>query len=304
LAMEIKTSWVDASTIKDNSSYIIIDAMIPTYAKNSTNTNWTINGQVKAKLAMIGMHVVGSTAGHPEMVWSTFEHRNNAPNLEYTYLDKNSVVKTRRADGGKEWLLNSDSEDGTYNVSHMNFEGDSIIAAFCGAPPKNTISPSNTKRTKPWGFANGGVPNPENATVAEANSQVISINNSVLGMLKGNDIRKNYLFIGSTWTSGGAAPDGTSYACFNELNTNPGTAIGGSQLANSTMETYIQNGDAYAEQGSCFTCHSASKPTLSPDYISHVFNDLKPLYTTAPDGKFFNKVINHSRPEKMHPVNK
>ncbi len=280
LAIEIKTSWVDVSKLKNVDSYVTIDATVPTYTK--TPTRWTISGQRQAKLALLGMHVVGSTAGHPEMVWSTFEHKSVSPNLSYTYVDKDNKVKTISGDTIGDWVLNSKPDDTVnINISHMKFQGDSIYANFHGAPAGNTVSPSNSTRTKPWGVANAGVPNPENATVAAANSQVISINNSVMSMLVGNDVRKNYMFIGSTWTSGGAAPNGDSYSA---TDTVAGVAIGSSQLANTTMETYIQNGAGYNKQGSCFLCHSSFNrkvPQLSPDTISHVFSDLRPLTVTV-----------------------
>ena len=157
------------------------------------------------------------------------------------------------------------------NISHMKFKGDSIYSNFKGAPANNTISPSNSTKTKPWGVANVGVPNPENATAAASNSQVISINNSVFNQLPGNDVRKNYYLIGSTWTDSGLPPTGTSYAA---TNTGSGVAIGTSQLANSTMETYAQNGTAYNQYGSCFACHSGSTPTNNPNSISHVYSDI------------------------------
>lgn len=273
LAIEIKSSWVDAKSVANPSDYITIDAIIPTYKK--TDKNWVINGQTKARLALLGMHIVGSTAGHPEMIWSTFEHKNTAPNLGYCYLDKNNKVKTVPADNSGNWVLNSNPKDTVINQSHMKFTNNTITAEFQGAPAGNTISPSNSARTKPWGVANAGVPNQEDKSVAAANSQVISINNSVMLMLKAGDIRKNYMFIGSTWTEGGAAPDGSSYSA---TNTKPGTAIGSSQLANTTMETYIQNGETYNQRGSCFLCHhQKTTPSLSPGYLSHVFGDLRPL---------------------------
>lgn len=276
LAIELKTSWVDASTVADLSNYITIDAIVPTYTK--TPTKWTIvpNKTEKIKLAMLGVHIVGSTAGHPEMVWSTFEHKNNAPNLSYSYLDTNSKTKKVGADLAGTWTLNANPSDTTnINITHMKFKGDSIYANFSGAPANNTISPSNSTRTKPWGVTSTGVPNPENATAAASNSQILSINNSILSQLVGNDIRKNYLFIGSTWTDSGTAPDGTSYSATNTQN---GTAIGTSQLANSTMETYGQGGTAYSEFGTCFGCHfdyKSAKPTLSPSFLSHVYADIK-----------------------------
>jgi hypothetical protein len=278
LAIELKTSWVDASTVKDLSKYITIDALVPTYIK--TSKRWTIipNKTQKIKLALLGVHIVGSTAGHPEMVWSTFEHKNNAPNLSYTYLDTALKQQKIAADTKGLWVLNSAPADTTnINISHMKFKNDTISAQWTTTPlppANNTISPSNTTRTKPWGVANKGVPNPENATAAASNSQIISINNSVLSQLVGNDIRKNYLFIGSTWTDGGAAPNGQSYSA---TNTTSGVAIGTSQLANSTMETYDQS-TAYNPNGSCFSCHhdyKSSKPTLDPNFLSHVYADIR-----------------------------
>jgi hypothetical protein len=275
LAMEIKTSWVDASTVADLSDYVTIDAMVPTYTK--TPTKWTIipNKMQKMKLAMLGVHIVGSAAGHPEMIWSTFEHKNNAPNLSYTYLDTNSKQQKISADATGNWVLNSNPADTTnINITHMKFNADTISANFKGAPANNTISASNSSRTKPWGVTNTGVPNGENATAAASNSQIISINNSVQSQLVGNDVRKNYLFIGSTWTDSGTAPDGTSYSATNTQN---GTAIGTSQLANSTMETYAENGTVYSQFGTCFACHhdyKSPKPTLDPNFLSHVYADI------------------------------
>ena len=55
-------------------------------------------------MALVGMHVVGSTAGHPEMIWATFEHKNNAPNSSYTYLST-SGVKTVNPDFSTAYLF-------------------------------------------------------------------------------------------------------------------------------------------------------------------------------------------------------
>lgn len=271
LAIEIKTSWVKTDDLSNIDSYITMDAIIPTYTK--TDTLWTPKGTETAKLAMIGMHIVGSTAGHPEMVWATFEHVTNAPNLSYSYIDNNNEVKNVSPDTGNDWLLNNNSTDTVYNKSHMKYENGDIMANT-NTSPTQTISASNTKRTKPWGVADNGIPNPENPTVQASNSQIISINNSVLGKLADQDLRKNYIFIGATWTDSGAPPTGKSYA--KDSLTAPGVAIGTSQLANSTMETYAQNGSGYSNYGSCFACHSnGSKPGLKPIDLSHIYQELQ-----------------------------
>ena len=278
LTMEIKTSWVDASTLTDDSSYITMQAIVPTY-DTTDDAKWVPNGTTTMEVAMIGLHIVGTIDGHPEMVWATFEHVNNAPNLSYTYLDTNNTTKTVAADTGNDWLLNGDSANSTYNQSHMLYcnsnelsNGNCDLLNSIVAKDSFTISASNTKMTKPWGVADAGAPNSQNATPAASNSEVISINNSVLGQLADGDMRKNYIFIGATWTSSGTAPDGTSYS---STNTTKGVAIGTSQLANSTMETYAQHGAGFFEHGSCFSCHSnRNDPGLKPTDLSHIYAEL------------------------------
>ena len=116
-------------------------------------------------------------------------------------------------------------------------------------------------------------PNAENLTPAASNSEIIAINNSVISKLKGTDVRKNYVFIGATWTANGAGPNGYSYNPKIDSLKVAGVAIGTSQLANSTMETYMQNGEKYDVHGSCFYCHS-NKGGLRPDDLSHIYGAL------------------------------
>ncbi|NJM80684.1 MAG: hypothetical protein HC854_15685, partial [Flavobacterium sp.] len=266
LAIEIKTSWVIADSLIDTSKYVTIDAIIPTYTKNKENTLWLISGERQAKLAMVGMHIVGSASGHPEMIWATFEHNKNTPNASYQYINEKGETVTVPADGDGDWLFNTNVKDNP-NVSHMVFSHDSIKAnkGF-------TITPSNTVRTKPWGSSYETRPNAEDANPAVANSKVIQLNEAVSKLLPGNDVRKNYFLIGATWTNGGSAPNGKSYSP-NE--SEQGVAIGSSQLANSTMETYAQNGTTYNEYGSCFSCHSNNG--LKPTDLSHVYKRIQPL---------------------------
>ena len=267
LAIELKTSWVLADKSLNTDEFIIVDALIPTYDKR--DSVWIISGEEPAKLAMVGMHIVGSASDHPEMIWATFEHKNNTPNSSYQYINENGDTITVPADGDGDWLFNSNVNDAA-NVSHMTFSGDSIIAK-----DGFTISPSNTTRTKPWGSSYDIQPNPEDSSPAAANTTVIDINNAIDRLLLGKDIRKNYLFLGATWTDSGAGPNGESYS---PTNTHKGVAIGSSQLANSTMETYFQHGPNYKAKSSCFTCHSNSNSQgLKPGDLSHVFEKIVPI---------------------------
>lgn len=268
LAMELKTSWVEASSLPDASAYFTIDAIIPKY-DTSNSSKWIVSGERTTKLALVGIHIIGSMNEHPEMVWSTLEHTGNTPNAAYSYLDKNNKIQRVQQDGGSNWLFSNNGADPSPNVSHMSVSNDTIIAAA-----GYTVSASNTQRTKPFGVADSNYkPNSQVPNAAASNSQVISLDNDIYGLLIGNDIRKNYFLIGSTWTSGGAGPDGTSYL---NSSSSAGTAIGTSQLANSTMETYAQNGVSYAQYGSCFACHNGGG-SLAPSALSHVYADIVKL---------------------------
>jgi hypothetical protein len=263
LAIEIKTSWILANTLADQSSFVTIDAMVTTY-DTASRSIWIPNGQKKVKLALVGLHVVGSVAGHPEMIWATFEHGSNVPNASYQYINKNNQVQTIAADTGS-WLFASAVVD-TFNISHMTSRtGDTIKANT--KKSRYTISASNTQMSFPFGTAIDTVANQEDTTAYASNTKIISLNNSIMSLLPGKDVRKNYLFIGATWTFGGAPPNGRVY----HVDPAAGSAIGTSLLANSTMETYFQVGTK-----TCFTCHN-QKNSLLPGSLSHIYNKIRPM---------------------------
>ena len=268
LAIELKTSWIIAESLDNVDDFVTVEAIIPTY--NKSDSVWVITGEETATLAMVGMHIVGSAANHPEMIWATFEHENNTPNTAYQYISNGETI-TVPADGDGSWIFNSDVSDPP-NVSHMTFSGDSIIAQ-----PNHKISPSNTTLEKPWGSSYDSIPNPEDSSPAAANTTVLNLNQAIAKLLPGSDLRKNYLFIGATWTNNGAAPNGKSYS---PSENEDGVAIGTSQLANSTMETYFQNGPDYAVFSSCFMCHNKNNG-LKPTDLSHVFSKIEPLFSES-----------------------
>ena len=115
----------------------------------------------------------------------------------------------------------------------MTVSGSDIVATS----PPTPIGPSDVLRLSPWGSPGSS---------AAKNTEVIAINNSVIGMLAAGDVRKNYILIGSTWTIGGAPPNGS-----NEVGTN--------QLANSTMETFLSRATA-----SCAILTVCSAQLLAP----------------------------------------
>jgi len=242
LAIEIKCSWVKAEGLTDADKFIKMKAIVPTYDKSNPN-EWVPNGTETIELAMVGMHVVGSTKGHPELLWSTFEQVSNDPVAAYTYKTTGGTNSTIPQNTAGVWNFCTSGSSGPFNLPHMLMGGSSgdHIVAVSG----QTISASDIRREMPWGL---------NGSSAVGNAEVISINNKVRSILDPNDVRINYIQTGTTWTKFGSNPDIIS----NQVGTNI--------LANTTMETFSQGNN-------CFSCHNTNTTV-----VSHVFDNTKPLF--------------------------
>jgi hypothetical protein len=271
LAIVVKSAWVDASTLANPGSYITTTATVPTY--NQTNPNsWPSNGQQTITLALVGMHVVGSTAGHPEMIWATFEHVDNAAREEYSYINNVGATVTVDPDLTVPWLFSQANPPGLFNQSHMDYNSaTTTISSTTGF----TISPSDTTRWKSFGAASDGPPNPIDGSPQASNSEIISINDDVLGMLAAGDLRANYIMTGSTWTELGAGPTTFFQSGGNE--------VGTSVLANTTAETYNQGVDNTLANGgkNCFSCHRNSGSNFL--VVSHDWTAIQPLTQFTPN---------------------
>jgi hypothetical protein len=270
LAIEVKAAWIETSNLPNPGNYLTMTATIPTYDKSNPN-QWVPNGQTNAQLAMVGMHVVGSTAGHPEMVWATFEHVGNAPSATYQYINtSNQTIAVNQNTAGT-WLFTANGAAAPFNAEIAqaacnNINGIPPTVNNCPPPaPTVAIKPSNVIRWKAWGAAFNSSPNPLDASAAASNTEVISIHNTVT--VPGADVRNNYFMTGATWTIAGAAPNGQFNVVAN------GNEVGTSFLSNTTMETFQQGtSNTNATGSNCFSCH-----TTNTTSVSHVYGALLSL---------------------------
>ena len=272
LTMELKTAWVEASTLSNPGDYITTTGKIPVY-KKTTSKLWTATGATKTvTLALVGMHVVGSTNGHPEMIWATFEHRGNTPLNSYDY-DSTTGTKTVGMSTAGTWLFSASGAPGpasNFNIAHADY----FMAPNIQGANGFSITGSNTLRNKPFGGGANQAPNPLIPSTAASNTQVIAINNDIQSQMAAKgaaaDLRLNYIMSGATWTAGGAPP------------TSPfptGNQVGTSRLTNSTMETYQQGPNTNANGLNCLDCHQGNMLGDSGGGgLSHVYGTLKPLF--------------------------
>jgi hypothetical protein len=243
LAVETKSSWVDAAVVRNPQDYVQVSAVVPTFNRNNPY-DWIPNGESTVKLVMVGMHVVGSVNDHPELIWATFEHLGNAPNATYAY-NSTSGLRTVTQDTTGTWVFTPSGSPGPFNVPNASVMAAAIASTLPGIP----IGPVSVLRAKPWGSNDGGNP----ADAAGLNTEVISANFSVIRELNVADVRRNYFQVGATWKAAGRE-------------------VGTNHLANATMETFEQGATPSDPSMNCLSCHQTE--TVS---VSHVYADLKPL---------------------------
>jgi len=244
LTVELKSAWIEAAALKKSElkNYITTEAAILTYIPMDSKT-WMPNpiGVKKTKLALVGMHVVFSAREHPEMLWATFEHVNNTRNRDYDYVPegKDGAISTHCTDSTGNWVFSLLPETkcvdtGSVNEAMMYFDGKSGNIKAYG----NAIAPSDIRRESPWG---------SEPTRGGDNTQVISINKQVRHLLR-DDVRKNYMLIGTTWAPLKEEPP-------SDVNVE-----GTYRLANTTMETFYKNEKSDRNGVSnCFDCHTGKE---------------------------------------------
>jgi hypothetical protein len=267
LAIEVKSSWIEATNLNKN-DYVIIHATVPNFIPDGSSK--LILGTPKVKdvdLALVGFHVVGSMAGHPEMTWATFEHINNSPNLPYSYVSKSGATIIQPADGAGPWLFSSKGAEAASITPRLklNTVTQTEINAVGPASPSPTIGPSDVTRLVPWGTVS-----PDPNTVLINNNDMISINANIKDMLPAGDVRRNYMMIGAIWT------DGQPPTVDVDPPTGPSNHRGTPTVANSTMETFQPNSN-------CFGCHVGNMlGTSAGRGLSHIYGQITPLFPKQP----------------------
>jgi hypothetical protein len=189
------------------------------------------NRFVTVTVALVGLHVVGSTVNHPEMLWGTFEHKLNSPQTPDNTFSKS----------GK------DPKDYTFYkantpFSQVNRAVDPTILKLDEAtqklsPVTNVVLENRTGgETQPGGVGN----------IEVLNTQGQSF---LAGQKLPQSAFASYGLIGTVWM----APN--SY----NVNSNQTNAVGSVNLANATAETFVQNPKSSPISGvlNCFLCHNA-----------------------------------------------
>lgn len=228
---ELKLSWRQI-TPAEASRYYTIQATIQ-----------SSSGSQQVLLGLVGFHIVKNTPNHPEFIWASFEHKDNAPDCDATEPPP---------PGG--WSFASAQCAACLNTP---YDGNCpvLLTDTCkfnlyqdGQNGKNP----NICRAIP----NGGGSLENQTNIVSLNAQLTSILSS---LPPGNpmSVFRNYFLTGTLWIK--------------NPKSNPGPWIqdGSTSLLNTTMESYDQLGGPNDAANNCFSCHNFNG-TENTTAISHI----------------------------------
>jgi hypothetical protein len=236
-------------------------------------------------LGLVGLHLAQKTPSHGEWVWASFEHVANAPDC----APGSSTPIAEVSPLGTPWsFFNPDTAPAGVMTSKT-----------CGVTPDSPQCNLDPHVDGGTGFQQvnicrtdalpaGGTSDANCLTVSatdagpEANSggNVACLNATLRPQLAG--VWRNYQLIGTLWTKGTQQPAEDFWISLFQ-DPKPGvtekTAVGFPNLANTTMETFLQIGStAYdpskqvgfsnADKAGCFGCHNPEAQNTDTD-LSH-----------------------------------
>ena len=311
LALEVKSSWIDTAYLPAGTAgnYLTINAQVPAFAPNQTTpaTAWTWDGSTMAtrQLALVGLHVVGSVAGHPEMIWATFEQVNNSPDANYYFVGNDGKVyqcptltnclSVPSAAHTGVYTFNNPADQSAQNPPNTQTglttanKGASVTLTACPPAPQimanpcpasqtqgafdtgTFIQPTVAVRTYPWGNAQATTTPKVNDPVVQNNTLLLSLNQSIAADAGAAAGCSSSAVAASCYFQVGAVWTG-GFIPISQM-----AGIGSQWLANTTMETFIytvaNTGNPAPQppnnsQTNCFFCHA---PFGGATQVSHIF---------------------------------
>ena len=242
------------NTIEIKSSWRILKSADPAYYTMTATVPGLPNNPVI--LGLVGFHLVINTQLHPEFVWATFEHVNNAP-------DCTNPQPTPTA--GWSFLSNDCAaclkQNGVNGCSQCNFNTPATTPPGITGPATQVCRVYHDG-TDPGSTTNGNNNDTNRFNIDTLNSQI----GGFLAQLPSDSpmaVWKNYFLAGGLWTNGGVGSGGTD------------VQRGSLEDANTTMETFFQQPNQ-----NCFTCHAYNP--AQPLTVSHIVSDLLPSNIAPP----------------------
>ena len=222
-SFSLKAAWKIVSPEDgDMSNFYTTTAKITKLTTNDDGKVVESDELITEKVALVGFHIGVTVNGHPEMIWSTFEHDQNAPNAPDPMIDDTLVAD-------KDYTFYTKGElAGACNVN----------ATLSLDEATQTLKPITQVFNQ---YPNGGGNN-------ENQKNIVDLNNSTHASLPDNSVWKNYIEVGAIWFNDvDKLKPNTSYT------SKDGLLTGSTRLSNAVIETFTQKDFNFNQ---CFSCHN------------------------------------------------
>ena len=224
------------------------------------------NKSLKVKLALVGFHIAGVVKDHPEMIWATFEHKNNAPNVPSDFSPSTII-------SDKDWTFyKANTPLSQCNINPAN------SPALTLNEKKQVLSPVTQVCRQ---YKDGNYAGQVTLDVPTNIKVVNQLNQSVLSQLSKDDVWSNYFEVSAIWFSRKNGLKPNMGLATDVDSSNQQLLIGGLRLSNSTIETFTQS---QSTMNNCFRCHNTLQrfppsPNMDPLpgmnlNISHAFMNI------------------------------
>lgn len=267
--VELKVSWKIVAPGEDASKYYVRPALVDRLV-TGPDGNVRIDKSappLEVRVALVGFHVVGWVQGHPEAVWASFEHDDNAPDLAPKQSPSAPV-------SSRDWTY--------YSANTLALDCNQVdTGKLTLDPATQTLKPiTQVCRQFPFGMAAG-------TAKTDPNLQAITTLNASVKSQLGDDVARRYFEVGAIWLHSATEPNSKLFTPNNNLQE---FRAGSTLLNNSVIETFTQN---VQSSNNCFSCHNTlmynpSDPSIPPLQgtnlnISHII--LEAYVENQPKGK-------------------
>lgn len=229
-----------------------------------TDEYFTIETSDNQHLAMVGFHMAIWTEKHHEMLWYTWEHKNNAPLCD----GSSPVQKYNLASEEASKCLATKECTQEFNKPTPFKE---VLPPLTSAP--NEVCRLYSDGNQVGSSVNGNDNDLNRKVIDELNEQLVGSNGFITGLSKDSPMKvwSNYEMIGGLWTKDGGDSAGTPVPHKGGESSTTSLQRGSLELTNTTMETFEQGAESSVPN--CFGCHHYSSQNQLN--VSHIQSFLK-----------------------------
>jgi hypothetical protein len=307
--VEYKSAWMIVDSDHPPPNYFVMSAQIPHLIVSGGKLVQEIrNGNPvtdKVYVALLALHVVFTLPGHPEMIWSTFEHvrsdrsgkivRDNAPAAPDNPSNTPPATKISHEEDFPLYKANTAAQDANQplDLSKIIQFWDSRSQSF--KKPDGTSIQTSVYRPYPGSKTDGSTANPsheEDDEVKATNDHATAMFNGAMakGLITSEDKRQHYRLVGAIWLDQPATSfqvrRSFSIASDQSTDDNGQPLAGEGRLGSTAMESFTE-----FEEGApnCFSCHDTNavrdKKVLIPPArlnVSHILSKFIDSQTSQP----------------------